>query len=338
MFRRFLIVVLLLALSAPSAHAQGDGTPRPLLESLFATPVQEETAEDAPAGESRGPIRDLVRERFQKRMAKLNGGDLKKLDIAGLSVTYWLPPVVPGDGAVTKPLVIFSHGFHGCAGQSVFLTKAMAEAGYIVMAPEHADSSCWTGADGIAKPEERFADYAAWTDRTHANRAADIKGLYDALKADAKWSKLIDWNNVAFAGHSLGGYTVLGLAGAWKGWKMEGIKAVLALSPYAGPFIDHGDLGNIGVPVMYQGGTRDFGVTPALRKKGGAFEKTPSPAWFVEFINAGHFSWTNREESTHSAEVQDRIVKYSLWFLDHTLKDARVPFPQDNGVAFSGAK
>ncbi|MEZ0261312.1 MAG: alpha/beta hydrolase family protein [Alphaproteobacteria bacterium] len=334
MLRPFLIIAFLL-LAIP-AYAQTEAAPSDALDNLFAQPAQEDVSDEA--AESRGPVRDLIRERFQKRMAKLNGGELKKFDIVGLSVAYWMPPVVPGEGVLAKPLVIFSHGFHGCAGQSIFLMKALAAAGYIVVAPEHADSSCWTGSDGIAKPAERFADYAAWTDKTYADRATDIKNLYAALKADETWNKRIDWNKVALAGHSLGGYTALGLAGAWKVWKMEGIKAVLALSPYVGPFIDHGDLGTLTVPVMYQGGTRDFGITPSVRKKGGAFEQTAAPAWFVEFINAGHFSWTDREETTHAPEVKERIVKYSLWFLDHALKGASEPFPQDKGLASSGTK
>jgi pimeloyl-ACP methyl ester carboxylesterase len=336
MLRRFLILLLLLTLSGHPALAQTESASPDPLDALFSAP-EEKTAQDIAEEESRTPVRDLIRERFQRRMERINGGQLQKTDIGGLSVSYWLPPVVPGEVAA-KPLVIFSHGFHGCAGQSIFLMKAMADAGYIVVAPEHADSSCWTGADHIGKPEERFADYAAWTDKTHADRATDIKNLYAALKADKTWGARIDWNTVALAGHSLGGYAVLGLAGAWPAWKMEGIKAVLALSPYAGPFIDHGDLAHLSVPVMYQGGTRDFGVTPAIKKKNGAFEKTAAPAWFVEFINCGHFSWTDREEGTSAPVVKDNIVKYSLWFLNHALKGAKDPVPQDRGVAYSWAK
>src|SRR6185369_13906011 len=106
----------------------------------------------------------------------------------------------------------------------------------------------------------------AWSDATYKDRADDIRSLLSALKADPGWSKSIDWSKVSLAGHSLGGYTVLGLGGAWLKWKLPEVKAILALSPYCSPFVEKGNLGAITVPVMYQGGTRDFGITPTVVK------------------------------------------------------------------------
>lgn len=329
MLRRLMILALFSCLlwHAP-ARAQNDQAAP--LDALFGAslPADEDDAAALEDAASRGPVRDLIRERFHKRMEKTNGGPISTAEIGGLSIAYWLPPVVPGEGDTPKPLVIFSHGFHGCKTQSIFLMKALAEAGYIAIAPDHADSSCWSGAQGMDRPEKRFADYADWSDKTYASRATDIKNLYAALKADAVWSKRIDWDKVALAGHSLGGYTVLGLAGAWPSWKMEGIKGVLALSPYSLPFADHGDLGHLSVPVMYQGGTRDFGITPAVRKKGGVYDLTSAPAWYVEFISVGHFGWSDMVEEGH-----ERIVAYSLWFLGHVLKGENRPLPKEAGVA-----
>src|SRR5580658_9907331 len=49
------------------------------------------------------------------------------IQIAGLEVAAWLPESgTPGPW----PIIIFSHGFHGCAEQSTFLTAALAKAGY----------------------------------------------------------------------------------------------------------------------------------------------------------------------------------------------------------------
>jgi len=50
---------------------------------------------------------------------------------------------------------------------------------------------------------------------------------------------------------------------------------------------------HLGSPVMYQGGTKDLGITPSLKKSGGCYPKTPAPAYFVEFRGAGHFAWTD---------------------------------------------
>jgi len=110
----------------------------------------------------------------------------------------------------------------------------------------------------------------------------------DAIKTDSRFRGLVDLDRLGLAGHSLGGYTVLALGGAWEDWKLSGVKAVLALSPYSQPFILTDTLSDLDAPVMYQGGTRDFGITPSLRKNEGAYEMSPSPKYYVEFQRAGH--------------------------------------------------
>ncbi len=246
------------------------------------------------------------------------------LNVAGLNVAYWLP----SEDSYPAPLVIFSHGFKGCKTQSKFLMKALAAKGYIVVAPDHKDASCGNILRGSNKPEESFRDYASWNDSTYKDRATDIKKLYEGLKALNPWGARIDWTRVALAGHSLGGYTALGLAGAWPSWKMKGIRAVLALSPYAAPFVASGDLAHLGVPVMYQTGARDMGIRPSLVKEGGAFEKTASPAALVDFKKTGHFGWTDLQSDRH-----DAIIRYSLWFLDSTLKGSDAPLQRVEGEA-----
>src|ERR1700733_2124126 len=60
--------------------------------------------------------------------------------IAGRAVAVWKPAgTAPSAGF---PVVVFSHGFGGCNTQSVFLMEALANAGYLVVAPNHADASC----------------------------------------------------------------------------------------------------------------------------------------------------------------------------------------------------
>jgi len=122
---------------------------------------------------------------------------------------------------------------------------------------------------------------------------------------------------VALVGHSLGGYTVLGLAGAWPSWRLPGVKAVLALSPYAQPFIAHQDLSGLAAPVMYQGGTLDFGESPPLRRNEGAYDLSSAPKYYVEFERATHFAWTDLGRAAHEA-----IVAYAVAFLDHYVKEA----------------
>jgi predicted dienelactone hydrolase len=234
----------------------------------------------------------------------------KLIEIAGLRVSVWEPPSdVPGP----LPLVVFSHGFHGISTQSTFLTKALADNGYLVLAPNHKDSV--DSGEFKLRPDVGFIKAGDWSDATHRDRGEDIQLLLRTIKRDKEWDGVIDWTKVALAGHSLGGYTSLGLAGAWPSWKTDGIKAVLALSPYCSPYLKNGKLGAIDVPVMYQGGTKDIGITPFVKRNGGAYDVTKGPAYFVEFSDAGHFAWTDLKD-----DFQESITYYSLAFLDKHVK------------------
>jgi dipeptidyl aminopeptidase/acylaminoacyl peptidase len=68
------------------------------------------------------------------------------------------------------------------------------------------------------KPEQ-------WTDATYADRGEDIRAILKALADSAGIPQRMDLNRLVLAGHSLGGYTVLALAGAWESWKIRGVTA-----------------------------------------------------------------------------------------------------------------
>ncbi|MBL6752209.1 MAG: alpha/beta hydrolase [Nevskia sp.] len=235
--------------------------------------------------------------------------------LGGLDAVVWLPP----DAASGKlPLLLFSHGFHGCATQSRFLMEAFAQAGYLVAAPNHRDATCHGGAQSWGdRPAVPFKQPEQWSADSFRDRADDLRSLLEALRADPRFAPRADFSRIGLVGHSLGGYTVLGLAGAWPGWKLDGVRAVLALSPYSQPFVQHHTLGRLDAPVMYQGGTRDFGVTPTLHKSAGAYDQSPAPKYYVEFRGAGHLAWTDLGRRDRQA-----IVDYSLAFLDRYLRGA----------------
>src|SRR5262245_29374194 len=227
--------------------------------------------------------------------------------IAGLKVAVWKPRI---GSAAKLPLLVFSHGFHGCGTQSTFLMHAFADAGYLVVAPDHGDASCGGAGGALGRPEQTFGNVSAWSDKTHADRRDDLRRLIETLHSDVLASA-IDWTRVGLVGHSLGGYTVLGLAGAWPSWKMSNVRAVLALSPVCQRYVQHGTLGAISIPVMYQGGTADLGITPFVKRAGGCFDKNASPATFIEFKGAGHFAWTDLSTVDHAS-----IATHALAFLD----------------------
>jgi predicted dienelactone hydrolase len=244
--------------------------------------------------------------------AQVEGQPVK---LAGLNAVVWISPEAPPG---KLPVIVFSHGFHGCATQSKFLMRAFAQAGYFVVAPNHHDATCEGGsASWFAKSVIPFQDAAQWDDTSYRDRRDDIAHLIDALPADERFRDRVDMTRLGLAGHSLGGYTVLGLAGAWPSWKLKGVKAVLALSPYTQPYGVHDTLGGLAAPVMYQGGTLDFGITPELHKSMGSYDRSPAPKYYVEFEGAGHFAWTDLRSTFHES-----VDAYSVAFMDRYVKGA----------------
>ncbi len=244
-----------------------------------------------------------------------------EINIAGRRVAMWKPAgTAPPDG---YPVILFSHGFTGCGTQSVFLTEGLAQAGYFVLAPNHPDAGCGPGHEGklfeklsTMQSEQPFHNPDAWSEATYRNRGADMEAILDTILKEKSFQGVpIDSSRIGLAGHSLGGYTVLALAGAWPSWKDRRVKAVLALSPYCAPFIMKGDLGHLDVPVMYQGGTLDIGITPSVRRPGGAYDLTSAPKYFLDLAGAGHFAWTNLDKS-----YQSLINDYAVAFFDRYLK------------------
>lgn len=255
--------------------------------------------------------------------------------LGGIKETTWVPSV-----SGTYPLVLFSHGFGGCSTQSKFLTSAIADAGYIVIAPEHKDANCRGGASqssaanggsirdrirnrimsdqhGDMRPDISFRKPEKWSDKTYIDRRNDVESVLNAAAASGKiGSAVIDISRIAVMGHSLGGYTAMAMGGAWPAWKEPRIQTVIALSPFAQPFFNTGNgLSRMNVPVMLQGGTRDMGITPELNKANGIYDMLGEPKYFVEFDQTGHFGFTDAIDSHH-----DLMISYSIAFLDCNLK------------------
>jgi len=230
-------------------------------------------------------------------------------------------PVAPGE----HPLLLFSHGFLGASDQSIFLTESCARAGYIVASMNHTDALLHRREKSLAPP--RFTDFANWTDDKYRDRREDLAALLEQLLVwnaaqDSPWRGRIDEDRIGAMGHSLGGYTVLGMAGGWKSWKEPRFKAAVLFSPFAQPLDANGDLGGVGIPVMVQGGTLDLGITPFLPP---VYQKLAGPKALLVLKHETHFGWTNLislGKTTTDCAAQgnaELMVKYTVAFFDHHL-------------------
>jgi predicted dienelactone hydrolase len=189
------------------------------------------------------------------------------------------------------------------------------------------------GSGFLEHSEEPFRDPDKWNDSTYRNRRDDIEVVLNEIVRDPLVGRRINRMAIGGVGHSLGGYTIAAMAGAWPSWRDKRIRAALLMSPYTEPFVVKGTLQSMNVPVMYQGGTRDFGITPRLEKKGGAYDESNPPKFFVKFPDAGHLGWTiltcvrygTTESCNEKAPLARLIDEYGIAFLDCYLKGLSEP-------------
>ncbi len=223
------------------------------------------------------------------------------------------------------PLILFSHGFLGAADQSVFLTEELARQGYVVASLDHADSLRTKREKRLEIP--KFGDPKSWDDTKFRDRREDMVALLEHLlklnqTEDSFLFEHINETQIGAAGHSLGGYTVFGLVGGWSSWQDRRIRSALLMSPYSAPFLTEGEAAKVEVPVMLQGGTWDFGITPLLPA---LYDRLNAPRYYVVFKNETHLGWTNLVSLGKTTKdcVADGnpelITRYSISFFDKTL-------------------
>ena len=243
--------------------------------------------------------------------------------IGALSVAIWQPAE---PSAAPLPLIVFSAGFTACGRDAAFLTARIADAGYIVAAPEHKDLACAGGA--FIEPEAPFGKPQAWSEKTYRQRGRDIGGRHrhpdKAIRAGRRASTPPASASWAIRSAATSSWR---LPADFPLWQRADVKAVLACAPLIGPLLAKGRLESIHVPVMYQAGGLDAGTTALIKKAGGAYDKTPV-ATFVEIKGASHFAWSGGNPA-----LAPDIAALSVAFFDAKLKGKPFARPDAASVA-----
>ncbi len=112
----------------------------------------------------------------------------------GIGVVENAPPA-----AGSHPLVLLSHGFGGNWRNLNWLAAELAGQGYVVAAPNHPGTTTFD-----KRPEQAVR---LW------ERPRDLSRVLDAVSADPGLAGPIEPSRIAAVGHSLGGWTVMALAG-----------------------------------------------------------------------------------------------------------------------------
>lgn len=200
------------------------------------------------------------------------------------------------------PLVVLSHGAGGSAEQMAWLGTALAKAGYIAVAVDHPgnNSHQTLTAEG----------FVLWWER-----ATDLSQVIDGMLADQEFGPRIDTSRIAAAGFSMGGYTVLALAGA-----ETDISEATALCRVGGakdsdaPGGDHGDRDTT---ICHVAETKTLGTVDdmvrAARKTSGESLARSGESYRdgrvkAVFAIAPAMGFTLTEESLHAMKLPVEIV------------------------------
>lgn len=128
----------------------------------------------------------------------------QQIQISGLNQLFELGSAAQNaplaESPAKFPLIVISHGTGGSALSIAWIGEALAAHGYVAAAVNH------PGNNGTeAYTAEGFSTW--W------ERARDLSVVIDEMLADSKFGSRIDPNRVGAAGFSLGGYTMIEIAG-----------------------------------------------------------------------------------------------------------------------------
>lgn len=219
------------------------------------------------------------------------------------------------------PLVIVSHGYPGNRWLMSPLAENIASKGYVVASIDHADST--------------YSDQAAFGS-TLVNRPWDQRFVIDQLAGlDNDLGAIIDAENVAIIGYSMGGYGALIYAGAgvtqastefeWgapqgllernmmgteshAALSDDRVQAVVAFGPWGNNagFWDDAGLAGIDTPLMLvAGGVDDVSVYDAIR---GVFDGSVNTTrHLLTFENANHNAGAPMPAPAEAYAVSERL-------------------------------
>lgn len=253
--------------------------------------------------------------------------------------------MVPGDlylpqtsSTAPIPIIAISHGVAEDRTTYGYLAEHLASYGFAVASIEH------VGGDAN-RFRQYFSGLAPAPKATELlERPRDVSFLLDELQRQAQTDatlRQVDVDRVGLVGHSLGGYTVLALAGAQidfdlvkrsctpnrslnlsvllqcraneltpQPYRLQDprIKAVFAISPLGSTLFGKQGISQIRVPVFLLGGGDDI-ITPVVPEQIYPFTWLQTPNKYLAILDKGtHFSTQDISQSDNVFPVSDSLI------------------------------
>lgn len=237
--------------------AEAAGEPTPLVEL-------------EPAGPERDALAPLVEAAPEPCTRKLLGSTADATPLVGES---W-------------PVVVFSHCSECVRYSGASIAEQLASWGFAVVAPDHVDNTLFDQLDGTS----------VGVDPTFLPiRGEDITRVIDAVEADVAdvpepLRGRLDVGRLGMMGHSFGSVTA-----GWVAERDDRVSAVVGIAaPMENPLLPGVSMAGIDVPLLLLLAQEDNSILEIgnnlLR---GNFDDANEPVWLVEFIDAGHWSFSD---------------------------------------------
>jgi len=277
---------------------------------------------------------------FELKTLTVTNPALRKTE-AGLSVNYDFPVnvYIPQGLSQPAPIIIISHGFGAIKDNFVFIAEHLASYGFVVLVPEHIGSNL-----SFRETFLKGRLNTLLSPIEFVNRPQEISFLIDQLEelvaSDSQWTQLLNLEQIGLLGDSLGGTTVLSLAGAninharlVKTCDPENIilnvslflqcraqflppqnidlgdpriKAAISAHPLTSGIFSPEGMRNIDIPLLMIAGSEDL-VTPVVTEQIHPFVWMDSePRYLALFKPGTHFATS--EQSAEGAEAIPPIL------------------------------
>lgn len=236
---------------------------------------------------------------------------------ADISKVWQMAPADPGGTAAKGafPLLVVSHGMYGNTFNQAWLASELARRGFVVAMINHPGTSTF-----LRDPEQARE---LWL------RPTDLSRLVTYLTEESEYAAIIDRDRIFAAGHSLGGFTVMMLAGAQfdnqrygsvckgrdlpvacevlRGWsiaetevdqiematsrKDDRVRKVISLDLGGTPVFSRDSLARIDIPVLVLGSGRADMLDQEIESRALATALPADKVRHLELPDAGHFDF-----------------------------------------------